>query len=210
MHSGLYGALEALLRRCEEVERETALSEASLSDAAYLAAIQKHGRRGGVSGVARALGVSQPSATNSICRLEERGFAHRIVQRGLRSQAILLTQEGATVLSSLATSEEVVISGVFDVLSVEERRVLVALISRTFSLSAAPEAAPEGDHNSSAPSAASATCNTQEAADPAAPLAMSQARIPNAPSSHLVSRGRPERAASTPIQTPIHMGHPRR
>ncbi len=218
MHSALYGALDALLRRCEEVEGETALSEASLSDAAYLAAIQKHGRRGGVSGVARALGVSQPSASNSICRLEERGFTHRIVQKGLRSQAILLTQEGATVLSSLATSEEQVISGVFDVLSPSERAMLVGLISRIFSLSAestAPGAAGldgglAGDQSSSAPSLASTTWNDQQTAEPAQPLATSAASPAAGATSHLMNRGRPARDAAAPVQNPMHMGQPRK
>ncbi len=210
MHSALYGALDALLRRCEEVESETALSEASLSDAAYLAAIQKHGRRGGVSGVARALSVSQPAASNSICRLEERGFAHRIVQRGLRSQAILLTQEGAMVLSSLAASEEEVIAGVFDVLSPSERAMLVGLISRTFSLSAEVESNAEAQ-SSSAPSLASTTWSTQQIAEPAQPLASSVAAAAPAPTpSHLMNRGRPAREAAAPVQNPMHMGQPRK
>lgn len=226
MHSGLYGALEALLSRCEEVEGDTMLAAATLSDAAYLAAIQRHGRRGGVSGVARAIGVSQPSATDSICRLEERGLAHRIVQRGARSHAILLTQEGATVLSGLAASEEQVIAGVFDVLSADERQMLVGLISRIFSLSALPSppvveteggAADEtsSGQSSSAPSLASTTCAVQESAAPAAPL-REKARTAEAtltrsePESHLVNRGRPARDRSAEIQKPMHMGQPKK
>ena len=209
MHSGLYGALEALLRRCEAVEAETVLSEASLSDAASLAAIQEHGRRGGVSGVARLLGVSQPSASDSIGRLEERGFAHRIVRKGARSHAILLTQEGATLLAALAVSEEEVIARVFDVLPPEERVMLVALVSRTFSLSARDVGDEAPPQRSSAPSLASTTCVDQQVALPAQPSSTTRTNGESA-SSHLMTRDRPRRDSAAATQKPMHMGQPRK
>ncbi len=136
MHSGLYNALEALLQRCGEVEESTVLGRTSISDAAYLAAIQRSGRRGGISGVARLLGVSQPAATEAIFNLERKGYAHRLVQKGARSHAILLTQEGAVMLSALVNSEEEVICKVFSMLAPEDRTLLVSLLSGVLMLGA--------------------------------------------------------------------------
>lgn len=136
MHSGLYNALEALLQRCGEVEESTVLGRTSISDAAYLAAIQRAGRRGGISGIARLLGVSQPAATEAIFNLERKGYAHRLVQKGARSHAILLTQEGAVMLSALVNSEEDVICKVFSMLAPEDRTSLVSLLSGALMLGA--------------------------------------------------------------------------
>lgn len=143
MHSGLYNALEALLRRCDEVESATVLGRMSLSDAAYLAAIQRSGRRGGVSGVARLIGVSQPTATEAIFNLERKGYAHRIVQKGARSHAILLTQEGATMLLALINSEEEVIRSVLSMLDEQERGHFVGLLTEALVLGAKERAEME-------------------------------------------------------------------
>lgn len=235
MHSGLYNALEALLVRCGEVEAQTVLGRTSISDAAYLAAIQRSGRRGGISGVARLIGVSQPTATEAVFNLERKGYAHRIVQKGARSHAILLTQEGAMMLASLVRSEEEVIGKVFSMLPQGERAVLVSLLTDALMLGAQERAEIESgpahalvagllarkyspadgfavvDQRSSAPSLASTTWNPQAVAEAAAPWSANM----HAPSSTgesaatfvRVHRDRPMRSNTPPTQNPKHIGH---
>lgn len=194
MHSGLYGALEALLRRCEEIEDQTPLGEVSISDAAYLAAIGRNGRLG-VSAVARLLSVSQPAATMATSKLAKRGLVHR--HRTSKASELTLTERGVRMLGALAASEEDVIAGVFDVLSADERRQLIMLISRTFSRSA---------YSSSEPSEASTTWQHQQSAEAAAADATSETAREGA----LVKRGRPERSAAAPVQQPKHIGQDKR
>lgn len=232
MHSGLYNALEALLRRCEEVESETVLGRASIADAAYLAAIQRSGRRGGVSGIARLLGVSQPTATEAVFNLERKGYAHRLVQKGARSHAILLTQEGATMLSLLVRSEEEIIAKVFSMIAEDERAVLVGLLTDALMLGAKERAEVEsgpaqalvaglmarkyspgsatGVQRSSAPSFASTTWEAQAVAEAAAPL-MQKSRIVSRSGDHedtfvRVHRDRPSRENKPPTQNEKHIG----
>jgi DNA-binding MarR family transcriptional regulator len=200
MHSGLYGALEALLRRCEEVEASTPLSQVTLSDAAYLAAIGRHGRLG-VSAVARLLSVSQPAATiatNKLCRL---GLVRR--HRSAKSAELTLTEEGSVMLGALAASEEEVIAGVFDVLTADERAALLGLMSRTFSLSGEREL-----QRSSAPSRASTTWQVHDSALDAAPESTTDTGSDT--ELRLVRRGRPARSTEAPTQNPKHIGQDKR
>jgi DNA-binding MarR family transcriptional regulator len=204
MHSGLYGALEALLRRCEEVEATTPLSQVTLSDAAYLAAIGRHGRLG-VSAVARLLMVSQPAATIATSKLSRLGLVRR--HRTAKSAELTLTEEGSAMLGALAASEEEVIAGVFDVLTPEDRAQLLSLMGRTFSLNAERE---RGDHISSAPRRASTTWAVQQTALDAAPDSTADSADDGQEVARLVRRGRPIRSTESPTQNPRHIGHDKR
>jgi DNA-binding MarR family transcriptional regulator len=155
MKSSLRVALEALAERAREAEeRVMSAEELELFDdersasarASLLAAVVRVGRRHGVAGIARLLGIQASYTSNVVRDLEERGLVHRVVREGSNRHAILLTREGAQALAAAEQHDQRVLDVVLAELTLEERTAFVATMEK-LSMDLAPdsEASPSQD-----------------------------------------------------------------
>lgn len=140
MRSRLRMAVEHLAARihhCEMEAEEDLVSQATelrsdgaMTRAAVLQAIVKVGRRQGISGIARLLNLSKSRTTGVVQLLEDDGCCHRIVQDGRTTHSILLTPDGATLLSEIEGIEAQVENKALVGLAEDERQLFGYLLGK--------------------------------------------------------------------------------
>lgn len=145
IRSRLRAVLESLVLRAQQAETEAAPVEGlTATHAAVLAAAVSVGRREGVSGMARLLGMQQSSITWNVQRLEAMGLLMRIVPEGAKVHSILPTREGAEALARLHAAEEYVQEATFSALTPEERATVLTLLGKVAGAEWAEEMRGEG------------------------------------------------------------------